>query len=135
MKKVSLKYLMSELEKLSDFNMLFLDTETNLVVEYYDEVISGIPNDFNPDEIKYIKLPDRRDIHEHHIMVKFAKKVSNDNQRSEMLDILYKKHAFKNFHILLDRFLLKDEYNKYYNEKVLEILIHFLKSQQVEFEE
>ncbi len=83
---------------------------------------------------RFPRLPTERDVHEWSIMDDFARSVSSEKDRAELLDALHGAGAFRMFKNTIRRQGIEKAWFAYRDEAVRQIAIEWCEEHQVEWE-
>lgn len=99
--------------------------------EHLKEVYNLLYNDVD----NYIPLPNNFEIKDSDIMEEFIETISNNNKRIQLENCMWQKGMYRKFKDKLIQIGLENDYYKFYDEKLKEIVIEWCNDNNLEYEE
>ena len=157
MKKVQIQKIIDELQMRFNDVTTYYNTENGeiLGVEDYDfrivedEDFENILNDFPEwqrehlrevyklvyeNDRQYIALPDNFEIRDSDIMEDFIETIDDHKKRHQLENCMWQKGMYRKFKDKLFQIGLEEEYYKFYDEKLKEIVIEWCEDNNLEYE-
>lgn len=159
MKPVKLQGIIDEIEMQMDEYHKYLNIETGEIIAVSSEELgiaeeSEEDDDFseypdwqrdsinealdvlmNWDNDKYIKLPDKWDIHEYTIMEAFCGSVSNERISNALYFAIQGRGAFRRFKDAICRYGIEDSWYKFRDEALKKLAVEWCKENNVSYVE
>ncbi len=138
----------------TDESTAYLNKETGAIVTISEEELNAagdqgslenypewqqdnikIAREILDNEANFLNLPTKLDINEYQLMEKFCLSIMDREISEELYRAVKGKGAFRRFKESIQRFRIADEWYKYREEAIKEVVIDWCRSNHIEFEE
>ena len=134
--QVQIKNIVDCLEMANDDWEQFLNTETGGIVSLSNGFSAEVDEEL-AEEIEnsndYVRLPNKFDINEWHIMESFSLEIPLKSIREQLLDSLHGQKAFRRFKDTLNRLGIAQDYYDYRREAFYKIAVDWCKDNKITY--